>query len=330
MAIGSVSPVGIQQFHDNNGDPLAGGKLLFFEAGTSTLTPAYADFNLTTPLSNPVILDAGGRAPQLFLAATSYKQVLQDALGVTLWTADNIVTPTALRSTTATSSITGTNHNVPVPAGIISFLTFSNTTPLTVTGFSGGTPGQILIIRAGQNAPVFLEHLNSGSLANNQLFNFVGSGPTALAGTKGIAVYVHAGWIWTLVTHEQGNWIPIPYSAGLFSVQGTGSWTVDAADQTLYSYYLKGTTCLVTFRLQTTTVAGGPSYLNIAGLPYKFVSDVTALPILITTPPTVMSPGTAFLNLGLALFSIVRPDQTVFPDMTNTFTTLGQFSGNVS
>src|SRR5262245_10494516 len=146
MAFGTISPVAIQQFHDNNGNPLAGGKLFFYEAGTSTPTPAYADYGLTTPLSNPVILDAGGRAPELFLAALSYKQVLQDALGTTLWSADNIVTPTALRSTSATTSITGAANNVPIPAGIISFLTFASATDVQVSGFEGVIPELIQIV----------------------------------------------------------------------------------------------------------------------------------------------------------------------------------------
>src|SRR5262245_46972382 len=117
MATGSLSPVAIQQFFDNNGDPLAGGTLWFYQAGTDTPTPAYSDLALTIPLSNPVVLDAAGRAPELFLAGLTYKQVLKNSLGTTIWTADNIMTVTAVAQAAVAPIITtinvgGTVNNV--------------------------------------------------------------------------------------------------------------------------------------------------------------------------------------------------------------------------
>src|SRR4030095_2773008 len=174
MALCTLTPVAIQQFFDNNGDPLAGGKLSFYEAGTSTPTPAYADFNLTTPLSNPIILDAGGRPPELFLAALTYKQGLQDANNVTLWTADNIVTPGSLRSVGSSTTSTGTQHDVPVPQRVIAFLDFRSTVDVTIDGFAGGTAGQLLFIRALNPGLVHLVNNTASTAATgNQLVNFV-------------------------------------------------------------------------------------------------------------------------------------------------------------
>jgi|GEM_PF-1418016 len=51
------------QFHDNAGDPLAGGKIYTYEVGTTTPKTAYQDSDLTTPHANPIILDAYGRPP---------------------------------------------------------------------------------------------------------------------------------------------------------------------------------------------------------------------------------------------------------------------------
>jgi hypothetical protein len=90
MAIGVLAPVAIQQFFDANGDPLVGGLVQWYLAGTSTPSPVYADVALLNVLPNPVVLDAAGRAPQMFLAPHSYRMVLQTAGGVTIWTADNI------------------------------------------------------------------------------------------------------------------------------------------------------------------------------------------------------------------------------------------------
>jgi hypothetical protein len=48
---------------DSNGDPLAGGKVYFWEAGDdSTPKDTYATYDLSTPNANPVILDAQGYA----------------------------------------------------------------------------------------------------------------------------------------------------------------------------------------------------------------------------------------------------------------------------
>src|SRR5262245_31701211 len=151
MAIpGTLSPVAIQQFFDNVGHPLAGGKLEFYLAGTSTPSPAYADPGLTTPLSNPVILDAGGRAPELFLASQSYKQVLKDAAGVTLWSADNILSAAALaqlafQPVVTTISATGTVQNVAAGSGHTRVLVCQNNgADLTIGGVAGGNDGDFL------------------------------------------------------------------------------------------------------------------------------------------------------------------------------------------
>lgn len=47
---------------NSNGDPLAGGKVYTYEAGTVTPKLSYTDYTMTVPNSNPVILDAQGSA----------------------------------------------------------------------------------------------------------------------------------------------------------------------------------------------------------------------------------------------------------------------------
>src|SRR5574343_994362 len=54
------------QYFDNAGDPLVSGKLYFYETGTNTLKDTFADINLSIPNSNPVILTASGRQPNIF------------------------------------------------------------------------------------------------------------------------------------------------------------------------------------------------------------------------------------------------------------------------
>jgi microcystin-dependent protein len=64
---GTISLSLSQQF-DNRGRPLAGGRLYFYAAGTSTPQNAFIDSDLTLPHPNPIILDDAGRVPQFFLA----------------------------------------------------------------------------------------------------------------------------------------------------------------------------------------------------------------------------------------------------------------------
>ena len=87
MATGTVMPSPVFTGLDNNGDPLSGGKLYTYAAGTTTPLATYSDVGLTTPNANPIILDSGGRAT-VFLSATSYKFVLKTSADVTVWTQD--------------------------------------------------------------------------------------------------------------------------------------------------------------------------------------------------------------------------------------------------
>ena len=54
------------QYFDDAGDPLVSGKIYFYETGTTTAKTTYADINYTIPNSNPVILTAAGRQPNIF------------------------------------------------------------------------------------------------------------------------------------------------------------------------------------------------------------------------------------------------------------------------
>ena len=82
-----TSPV-FQAF-DDNGDPLNGGKLYTYSAGTTTPKTTYSDYDYSTPNSNPIILDARGEADPIY-GQGWYKWVLKDSNDVEIWTFDNI------------------------------------------------------------------------------------------------------------------------------------------------------------------------------------------------------------------------------------------------
>lgn len=78
------------QFFDSNGDPLVGGKLYTYAAGTTTPLSTYADQGQSSTNTNPVILDSRGEA-NVWLGTTGlYKFVLTSSTGSTIWTVDNI------------------------------------------------------------------------------------------------------------------------------------------------------------------------------------------------------------------------------------------------
>ena len=49
------------QFRDNSGNILSAGSVSYYQAGTGILQASYSDSGLTTPNSNPILLDADGR-----------------------------------------------------------------------------------------------------------------------------------------------------------------------------------------------------------------------------------------------------------------------------
>jgi hypothetical protein len=90
----TLSPVFTgQQFFDANGNPLAGGKIATFEAGSFTLPlPTFTTVNGDVSNSNPIQLDSAGRLlPDLWLlAGVPYNLVLLDANDEVIDYVDNV------------------------------------------------------------------------------------------------------------------------------------------------------------------------------------------------------------------------------------------------
>jgi len=84
-----LSSVPKLQFFDANGDPLVGGKLYTYAAGTTTPLATYTDSTGATPNTNPIILDSRGEA-NVWLTAASYKFELKTSADALIWTVDNI------------------------------------------------------------------------------------------------------------------------------------------------------------------------------------------------------------------------------------------------
>ena len=90
MAVLTPSPK--MQFFDINGEPLVGGKVYTYQAGTTTPQATYTDNTNATANPNPVILNARGEA-SIWLSGANFKFKLTDANDVEIWTVDYISAP---------------------------------------------------------------------------------------------------------------------------------------------------------------------------------------------------------------------------------------------
>ena len=85
------------QFFDDSGNPLTGGLLYSYAAGTTTPATTYTSNTGATANPNPIVLDSAGRPPnEIWLTNfNSYKFILQNSTYVQIWSMDNI---SAIRS----------------------------------------------------------------------------------------------------------------------------------------------------------------------------------------------------------------------------------------
>ena len=79
----SLLPNGEQQFFDANGHPLSAGSVTFYVPNTSTLATTWKDPLQATPNTNPVLLDAGGRA--IIYGNGQYTEQVNDRFGNLIW-----------------------------------------------------------------------------------------------------------------------------------------------------------------------------------------------------------------------------------------------------
>lgn len=94
-------PNAVQQFFDNNGNPLSSGKVYFYEVGTTTFKDTYTSSEATTTNSNPITLNAGGKASTGGIYGIGlYRQLVKDRNGNTIW--DAVTSPTGSGGSTPT------------------------------------------------------------------------------------------------------------------------------------------------------------------------------------------------------------------------------------
>ena len=154
MPTTQIAPSLIQSFRDSNGNPLAGGSLYTYTAGTSTPQATYIDQTGNTANANPVVLNSRGEAPVWLTIGQTYKFVLYDAFSTLIYSVDQVTptTPSGTPQTLAASGITGAaasgaNSDITSLAGV------TTVNGATLMHFNDIVNGNFVIAQAGTSFP---------------------------------------------------------------------------------------------------------------------------------------------------------------------------------
>jgi len=181
---------------DASGDPVSGGLLYFYSAGTTSAKDAYSDSALTTPIANPYTLNSKGEYPGLIYLDGTYKINVTESDGtqVTGFPIDNyegsgssILDFTSLSDysdfETAVSTIGATTTTLYIDTD--STISDNTTVPTTLDLYF--YQGNTLSVAAGKTLTI------KGCINPGAFTKFEGSGTTVLTGNTCTPV-VYAEW----------------------------------------------------------------------------------------------------------------------------------------
>jgi len=269
-----LSPYVFVQEMDNSGNPLSGGKIYTYAAGTTTPQATYTDSTGTTPNANPIILNSAGRA-DIWLGQNAYKFVLKDSSDNTIKTVDNV----------AGDSASGFGSNVVTQATNLAITSaYKNnaivcTAALTLTldtcaNLGGGFYFSVVNTSAG-NVTIQPDATNTIQGASSFI---VYPGQSALVITNGT--------VWNVFFNE-----PFSVTAGTLT-------TFPSTSQTLV-----GRTSTDTLTNKTYDTAGTGNSFKINGTSITAVQGTGAVVLATSQSSALVSnapPGAAFKNLSHA------------------------------
>ena len=253
-------------FVNTSGGPCAGCKLYTYVAGTTTPQATYTDATGVSQNTNPIVLDAAGGA-QIWLGSLSYKFILKDSTGATIWSVDQVnasrlypcphaaaiqIANTALNGFTCDAAITidtvnhtvnvGTlpaNHVTIAPLGTPTSWNFDTTSPTTARtslGMGSGTANQLAYYAAGGTVVTGTSAIPNGITATTQSpsDNTTKVATTAYVQTPGAikptSVKIGSG---IAMTDNQGTGTKVQHSSGTTTENDTVIF--DAAGNTVDS-----------------------------------------------------------------------------------------------
>ena len=112
-----------------------------------------------------------------------------------------------------------------------------------------------------------------------------------------------------------GVWVPIAYAAGNFTGSAGMTWTVEAADQSVFQYALMGKVCVINFGFLSTTIGGTVGVQLNAALPFTVAVQGTGNIRLLNGG--VWENGIVQTQSGGAALNFFRPSLGAFVAGTN-------------
>jgi len=292
MTTQTLTPSLFYRDWDNNGNPLVGGLVYTYLAGTTTPAATYTDSTGVTSNTNPVVLNARGEAAIWLPVNISYKFVVTDSTGTTIRTVDNVINSTAggLYAGTSTGAanayvLTYATSWTSLSDGVTTYwlpsatntgastINVNATGAITITNPDGSAlvAGQIV---AGQVCAIIYRNSAWRLL-------LTGSVPLVIPGF----VALNAG---TTVPDSAGTQYAVGYS-GIPQNAKSGAYTAVLADANKHIYYTGSTSVAM-------TIPANSAVAYPIGTVLTFVNDAAAavsITVAINTDVLVWSPSGA-------------------------------------
>lgn len=203
---------------DNAGKIVPNGRVYTFAAGTSTPQASFVDSGGVTTNTNPIVLDAAGRANLWLGGGLAYKIQLQTSAGATIWTVDNVSAgPLDMMTTDTAQTVTASKN-------FTASQTFGAITVSSCTGCGGGGGSSAFsAITSGTNTTATMT-LGSGSMlvtGGTAVINFGTAGATTPA-RKGTAAAITGS---TCGTGEMGFATDATAGQNIYLCTATNTWT---------------------------------------------------------------------------------------------------------
>lgn len=298
-----LSPLAKQQFFDNNGRPLVGGKLFTYIAGTTTKQPTFINSAGITQNANPVILNYRGEADLWVPPNVAFKYVLAPSSDTDpptnpIWTVDNLV------SSQLVTLYGGVDSGV-VNAYVLTF----------TANFTAYTDG-IVIYWVASNTNTLASTINVNGLGPVSITNQDGSALTAnqiIAGQ--VITIMYKGGVFLLLS----SGIAASVSSGTFAPTWSG---FSAAPTGNMAWQVTGRQ--VTLEWLGTTGTSNANFMTIGNLPLNLRPTSVGGILASTIPTVVVNNGALALgSLGFSGLGVVSFAVGTAPPSTTGFNAAG-------
>lgn len=154
MAVAIITS--FQQLLDNSSNVLNGGSVTVYASGTTTPLSLFSDTSLSVSATNPITLDAYGRHAMTYIATATYKILVKNSSGTTLYTRDGI------------------DPGVPVGTGVLAIAnggTSATSAAAALAALGGATAAEVASVSAdvaalaGSAASTAKTHIATGTTA---------------------------------------------------------------------------------------------------------------------------------------------------------------------